>query len=68
MNKKRDEENSSFLDKISTLKKSTDTSIDSLSTSIKGALTTQDEVIMSLKTAQELMDLRMTTVIDNVQR
>jgi len=67
-NKKRDDENTLLLDKISTLQKSTDTSINSLTTFIKGALTTQDEVITSLNTGQESMDLRMTTVTNNVQR
>ena len=67
-NKKGDDENSFFLEKNPTLQKSNDTSFDSLSTFIKGALTTQDDVITSLKTGQELMDCRMTTVTDNVQR
>jgi len=42
--------------------------IDFFSIFIESALTTQDELITSLKTGQELMDLRMTTVTDNVQR
>jgi len=67
-NKKRDDENSTFLGKISTLQKSTDTSIDSLTTFIKNFLTTQDKVITSLATGQASMDKRMETVTDNVQR
>jgi len=67
-NKKRDEENTSFLDKISTLQQLTDISIDSLTTFIKSALTTQYKVITSLKTGQESIDLRIATVTDNVQR
>jgi len=67
-NKKHDEENTSFLEKISTLQQSADTSIESLTTFIKSALTTQDKVVTSLKTGQESMNLRMATVTDNVQR
>jgi len=67
-NKKRNEENASFSEKILTLQQSTDTSIDSLTTFIKSALTTQDKVITSLKMGQESRDLRMMIVTDNVQR
>jgi len=66
-NKKCNEENTVFLDKILTLQQSADTSIDSLTTFIMRALTTQEKVITSLKTGQESMDLRMSTVTDNVQ-
>jgi len=67
-NKKRDEDNTFFLDKISTLQQSTETSIDSLITFIKSALMTQDKIMTSLKTGKESIDLRMATVTDNVQR
>jgi len=67
-NKKRNEENTSFLNKISKLQQSTDTSIYSLTTLITRALTTQDKVITSLKTGQESMDLRMAAVTDNIKR
>jgi len=66
-NKKCNEENTVFLDKILTLQQSADTSIESLTTFITRALTTQEKVITSLKTGQESMDLRMSTVTDNVQ-
>jgi len=67
-NKKRDEENTFFLDKISTLQQSTDKSIDSPAIFIKSALMTQYKVITSLRTVQESMDLRMVAVTDTVQR
>ena len=67
-NKKRDEENDTFLGKISTLQKTTDTSIDTLTTFIRDSLTTQDKVITSLANGQASMDKRMETVTDNVQR
>ena len=57
-----------FLGKISTLQKSTDTFIDSLTTFIRDSLTTQDKVITSLANGQAFMDKRMETVTDNVQR
>ena len=56
------------MEKISTVQKSTDTSIGTLTDFIKSSLTTQDKVISSLKTGQESMDRRMTTVTDNVQK
>ena len=67
-NKKRDDENATFLGKISSLQKSTDTSIDSLTNFIRDSLTTQDKVITSLANGQASMDKRMETVTDNVQR
>jgi len=56
------------MDNISTVQKSTDTSISDLTNFIKGALTTQEKVITSLKDSQVSMDNRMATVTDNVQR
>jgi len=67
-NKKRNEDNTSFLEKISTLQQSTDISIDSLTTFIKSVLMTQYKIMTSLKTGQESMDLRMVTVTDNIQQ
>ena len=67
-NKKRDDENATFLGKISSLQKSTDTSIDSLTIFIRDSLITQDKVITSLAQGQASMDKRMETVTDNVQR
>lgn len=68
INDKKDVENASFLDKISSLQKSADTSIGTLSTFIKGTLASQDAVITSLKNGQESMDNRMTTVTDNFKK
>jgi len=67
-NKNRYDENTAFMDKISTVQKSTDTSISDLTNFIKGDLTTQDKVITRLKDGQASMDNRMATVKDNVQR
>lgn len=67
-NKKRDDENTTFMTKVSTLQKSTDISIDNLSTFTKNSSTTQDKVITSLKAGQDSMHVRITTATDNVQR
>ena len=66
-NKNRDNENTVFMNKISTVQKPTDTSISDLTNVIKGAFTTQDKAITSLKDGQVSMDNRMATVTDNAQ-
>ena len=66
MNTKRDDKNTEFIEKISEIQKTTDSSIEELSLFIKGTLTKHDAVIKSLKDGQLSMHRRMTTVTDNV--
>lgn len=67
-NKNRDDENTAFMAKISTVQKPTDTFINDLTDVIKSLLITQDKVINSFKDGQVSMDNRMATVTDNVQK
>lgn len=56
-----------FIEKISDIQKTTDSSIEELSLFIKGMFTKQDAVIKILKDRQLSMNRRMTTVTDNMQ-
>jgi len=56
-----------FIEKISGIQKTTDSSIEELSLFIKGMFTKQDAVIKILKDRQLSMNRRMTTVTDNMQ-